>query len=208
MGSPATTTRIVATLVGIAYAVVLYVSGVHLQDGAKKIVAYLPAIATLLLAVWDLWLWRLPGVQRFAKRPWITGTWSVNLRPTDDSHIPEGGNRGPIEAYIIVTQSYWSISVRQYTAESRSESQTAVWSKTSGGNLLTFIYANRPMQELEARSRPHFGATTLDLVGLRPSSITGEYFTDRYTKGDMQLRLVDRSTDHADFASTRAHCDE
>jgi hypothetical protein len=207
MGRPSTTTRIVATLVGLAYAVALYLSGVHLQHGVKDIVAYLPTVATFLVGAWDVWLWHLPGAQQMSGRPWLTGTWAATLQPTVDSHIPEGGNRGPITAYVVIKQSFWSIAIRQYTAESRSESRAAAWADASGGNQLTYMYANRPRQELEGRSRPHLGTTALDVVGLRPSGLTGEYFTDRYTKGDMALRLVDRTTKHIDFASAQAHCE-
>lgn len=205
MGRPSTTIRVVATSIGLAYAVALYLSGIHLQSSVKDALGYVPTIATLLVALWDVWLWHLPGVYRVSRRPWLTGTWSTSLQPTADSHIPPGGNRRPITAYVVIKQSFWSIAVRQYTAESRSESRASVWANTSGGNLLTFTYENRPRQEFEARSRPHLGTAALDVVGLRPSVIHGEYFTDRYTKGDMDLRLVDRTTGAVDFPSAQDH---
>ena len=104
----------------------------------------------------------------------------------------------------MIKQSFWSIEVRQYTKESRSESRAAIWAQTSGGNLLTYTYANQPRHEIEGRSRPHLGTAALDVVGLRPEVLHGGYFTDRYTKGDMDLRLVDRSADCPDFAAAHA----
>jgi hypothetical protein len=207
MNRPSTTARTIATLVSLAYAVALYLSGVHLQHGVKDVVGYLPTAAAFLIGAWDLWLWRLPGIQQVCRRPWITGTWEATLQPTVESHVPEGGNRGPITAYVVIKQSFWSIAIRQYTAESRSESRAAAWANVSGGNQLTYMYANRPLQQFEDRSRPHLGTTALDVVGLRPDGLTGDYFTDRYTKGDMALRLVDRTTNHIDFAAAQAHCD-
>ena len=41
-----------------------------------------------------------PGVQRLSRRPFLNGIWSASLRPTPDSHIPQGGNRGPIVATL------------------------------------------------------------------------------------------------------------
>jgi hypothetical protein len=207
MTRPATTVRLTATIVGAAYAGALYISGVHIQAGARQALSYLPTVLVFLVALWDIWLWRLPFVQLLSKRPWIAGIWSATLTPTAASVIPTGGNRGPIEAYVIIKQTFWSVGVRQYTIESRSDSRATMWSETTGGSdrTLTYTYANRPLQELEHRSHPHLGTAALDVVSLRPSTITGEYFTDRYTKGDMRLRLVDRSTDYPDFASAQEH---
>lgn len=208
MARPGTAIRITATTASAAYAVALYVSGIHIQAGAKQALSYLPTAITFLVTLWDLWIWRLPVLQRLAKRPWIAGTWSATLTPTAASHIPAGGNRGPIKAYVIITQTFWSIGIRQYTAESRSDSIAAVWSQLADhpDSTLTYNYANRPRQEFETRSHPHLGTAALDVVGLRPSSITGDYFTDRYTKGDMTLRLVDRTRGHTNYASAREHC--
>jgi hypothetical protein len=105
MARPGTAIRITATTASAAYAVALYVSGVHIQAGAKQALSYLPTAITFLITLWDLWIWRLPVLQRLAKRPWIAGTWSATLTPTAASHIPAGGNRGPIEAYVIITQN-------------------------------------------------------------------------------------------------------
>jgi|BarGraNGADG00212_1021973.scaffolds.fasta_scaffold10021_2 SMODS-associating 2TM, beta-strand rich effector domain len=208
MDKPAATVRLTTVVVGAAYAGALYISGEHLQAGLKQALSYLPAFAVLAVTLWDVWLWRQPFVHRFARRPVLAGTWRATLKPTADSHIPLGGNRGPIEAYVIITQSYWSISVRQYTVESRSESKAAMWSggSTSSNKILTFTFANMPKQELESRSRSHLGTAAVDVVGSQPRILSGYYFTDRYTKGDMTLALFDRSVDHPDFDSAQAHC--
>jgi hypothetical protein len=206
MRRPSTLVRLTALGISLIYAVVLYLNGVHLHRGVKEIVGYIPTLATLLLAVWDVWLWRLPGIQHISGRPWLGGVWSATLLPTAESHIPEGGNKGPIRAYIVIRQTYWSIAVRQYTAESRSDSRAAIWAKTGGGELLTYNYTNKPRRELEARSQPHLGTAALDVVGLRPNVLHGDYFTDRYTKGDMEVRLFDRSTGYGDFAAAQEHC--
>jgi hypothetical protein len=208
MARPAAAVRGTAIVVGAAYGVALYASGVHIQADAKQALSYLPTALTFSVAAWDMWLWRLSLLQRLAKRPWIAGTWSATLLPTAASMIPAGGNRGPIRAYVVVKQTLWSIGIRLYTAESRSDSRAATWSEGTGGSdrTLIYIYANRPRQELEDRSRPHLGTVALDVVGLRPSTITGDYFTDRYTKGDITLRLIDRTTEHTDFAAAEKHC--
>lgn len=209
MARPASAVRLTAVVVGVIYAGVLYMSGVQLQAGWKQALGYLPTAAVLAVTAWDLWLWRQPVLHRWSRRPLLEGTWLATLKPTAESNIPKGGNRGPIDAYVIISQSYWSISVRQYTAESRSDSRATIWSAENHGTgtTLTYTYGNTPKQEHEARSRAHLGTAALDIVGAQPRSIGGYYFTDRYTKGDMTLSLFDRSVDHPDFESTRRHCE-
>jgi SMODS-associating 2TM, beta-strand rich effector domain len=198
--------RVAALTVSLVYAGVLYLSGVHLQADAKQALSYLPTILTLVLMLWDVWLWRQRGVLRLAQRPLLMGTWHLTLRPTTESHIPDGGNRGPIDAYIVIEQTYWSIAVRQFTAESPSISHAAVWSEGTGPatRTLTYSYTNRPRSQIEDRSRAHLGTAVIDVVGREPRTLSGYYFTDRYTKGDMDLVLIDRTTGHASLAEARA----
>ncbi len=70
---------------------------------------------------------------------------------------------------------------------------------------LAFLYENNPEQRHQARSPRHLGSCTLDSTNQAPKEITGVYFTDRYTKGDMTLTLVDRSTGHPSFSAAEAH---
>uniref|UniRef100_UPI001EE11DCC hypothetical protein n=1 Tax=Rhodococcus zopfii TaxID=43772 RepID=UPI001EE11DCC len=40
------------------------------------------------------------------------------------------------------------------------------------------------------RSHPHLGSCSLNTARLVPQAIHGTYFTDRYTQGEMDLRLL------------------
>jgi hypothetical protein len=204
---PAGLVRIVVLGVGIVYSLVLAVTGLHLDTPSKVIVGWLPAGASVVLLAWDLWIWRLPPFRGVCRRPRVDGLWSATLRPTGDSHIPEGGNRGPIEAYLIVTQTFWSLHIRQLTAESASDSRTFFWARGEGiaVDRLTFLYENVPDAGHRARSPRHLGSCGLETTTLKPSTIDGSYFTDRLTQGSMSLRLVDRSTSHDTFASAQDH---
>ena len=51
----------------------------------------------------------------------------------------------------------------------------------------------------------HIGVCTLQPATHVPHELVGTYFTDRYTKGDMQLRLVDRTKGYSTFASASEH---
>lgn len=201
--------RLVVLAVGLAYSVVLVLSGVRLDDPLKAVVSALPAVASALLLLWDAWAWRLPIVHRATHRPRIDGLWEVTLRPTPESHIPMAGSRGPITAYIVITQSYWSLHVRQHTAESGSDSRSFFWERRAGADVaeLTFIYENDPRPEHRARSPRHLGVCAIKMANLVPRSMVGTYFTDRYTQGDMRIELVDRTRGYGSFRDASAHVD-
>jgi hypothetical protein len=187
--------------------VILYVAGVKVDSSAKHLLSYLPSAAGIALFAFDNWLWRMPGIARLHTRPRIGGLWRVVLRPDPQSHIPEGGNRGPISAYMVIDQSFWSISVTQFTAESTSHSHGTAYVRRPGTTQqqLSFTYQNEPKREHLPRSPRHVGACQIDLVADSPVTLTGTYYTDRFTAGAMSLTLIDRSTRYADFGAVEAH---
>lgn len=201
MRRPGQAVRITAVGVGLAYALVLYLVGIRLDSDLRRGLAYLPAVATLLLIAWDLWVWRWPLVWKSTPRPRLDGLWSVTLHPTEESHIPAGGNRGPISGYLVITQTYWTISLRLFTKESSSVSRSFFWDNSHGAvtESLTFVYDNTPMQREQNRSPRHLGTCALRPGNRRPTEIQGMYFTDRYTQGDMRLTFVVRNADAGSF---------
>lgn len=207
---PTTLVRIVVLSVGFAYTAILALSGIHLDSVAKIVVGVLPAAASAVLLGWDLWLWRLPLLNRLIRRPRIDGLWEVTLTPTAESHIPEGGNRGPIPAYVVINQSFWSIHVRQMTVQSGSDSKSFFWSHLPGDDVerLNFLYRNDPRPEHQTRSHPHLGSCSFNTARRVPRSVHGIYFTDRYTQGEMDLRLIDRSKGYTSFQEAAAHVRE
>ena len=125
-------------------------------------------------------------------------TWKVDLQPSTQALIPDGGNRGPIHGVIVIEQTFWTTAVQFYTRESGSSSiSTAIVSKTDSrqAKSLLFTYINSARQAHSHRSHQHAGTCRLDVMGTAPSSLSGTYWTDRMTAGDMTLTLVDRKDD-------------
>ena len=131
----------------------------------------------------------------------------MTLTPTAESHIPEAGNRGPIRAYLVISQTYWSLHIRQLTAESGSDSKSFFWELLPGADVerLNFLYQNDPLPEHLPRSPRHLGSCSLNTARLVPDQISGVYFTDRYTQGGMQIRLIDRTKGYTSFQEADAH---
>jgi SMODS-associating 2TM, beta-strand rich effector domain len=200
MNNTAKFARLVAVSVSAVWAAALFYSGVELDGHARRVLAYLPSAIGFLVVAFDLWLWKIPGVAHIAGRPRIYGTWKATLRPSSDSHIPPGGNRGPIIGAMVIEQTFWTTSVRFHTDQSSSKSSTSAIAPDTDSRQsksFYFTYSNQAKQEHNARSYPHHGTTLLQIIGAEPKSVQGTYWTDRLTAGDVKLELIDRSTSHA-----------
>lgn len=201
--------RYTVVAVSLVYTAVLFLSGVELDTFAKQFLALLPTLFALGVVAYDRWVWKWALGRKFHQRPQIDGLWRVTLTPNPESHIPPDGNRGPIEAYAVIDQTYWSISVAQFTEQSESYSLTSTFIARGQTNMktLSFLYDNTPRYEHRKRSPRHSGACEISVPTGQPTAMTGLYFTDRFTQGEMVLELVDRTTNYRDFASAKAHAD-
>lgn len=197
MNAPSRPVRYAVSTASAVYAIALYASGFRFDTSIKQILAYLPAAAAFVIIAFDLWLWKWPGIHRLVQRPRIDGAWLTTLTPNPGSHIPEGGNRGPIDAAVLIEQTFWSVNVTLLTAESRSISTSAaIHSRSRQQSVLAYTYANEPDQQHRPRSQPHVGASHFNVTGREPKEMTGTYWTARLTVGDMAMRLLNRETDY------------
>jgi|ERR1039458_7872875 hypothetical protein len=204
---PAKTVRIVATIVSVIYAGVLYLSGIKLKTDVSHGLAYLPSILTLLVVGYDQWAWHWPLIRHLHKRPYLHGLWSVAVEPDPESHIPEGGNWHP-QGCLVIEQTFWAISITQFTNESTSYSKATTWQSHEGSKkqALSFVYDNKPKRAHIDRSRQHLGACLLEIANGIPTSMSGEYFTQRFTAGSVSLRFVDRTTNYVNFEQADEYC--
>lgn len=201
MASPAKMVRTTAAGVTTGYTVLLFAAGVDVSEDLRRLVAFLPAVAVGLLLAFDLRLWRLWKVRDWSGRPYVAGTWETIITPHPDSHIPDGGKRGPFTAATIIEQTYWTLSVVQLSDESDSHSRAAGMVPLNAENrtrkVLHTTYENIPHVDVRQRSPQHYGGARLTVVGDAPSTMTGTYWTDRFTAGSLDLRLLARETSYA-----------
>ncbi|MFJ5035298.1 hypothetical protein ACIQB5_46460 [Streptomyces sp. NPDC088560] len=199
-----TTVRTGATIAATLYTLVLLVLGLY-PSQFRYLFAYIPAAVGYSVIVFDKWAWRWPVVHRFTGRPRVDGTWRVMLSPSPASDIPEGGNRGPITTYMTIEQTFWSLHATLRTMESTSRSDNAAISspENSGTAEIGFLYTNAPRVEHQQRSPRHEGACRISVTGLTPRAATGHYYTSRFTAGDMDFMLLNRSTGYGTFAEVQ-----
>jgi hypothetical protein len=142
------------------------------------------SVISVVLALWDVWLWRFGVLHPWpVRRPDLRGTWRGELTRAGAE---------PIILFLVVEQTFWSIHLRTFTAESRSTSVVANLSEVDGQFLLASLYRNAPGLLIQERSRPHRGATWLWVHGPPPDSLGGDYWTDRDTKGELGFKRISR----------------
>lgn len=127
----------------------------------------------------------------FVKRPDLRGTWRVDLQ--SDWVNPEMQERVlAIVGYMGVVQSLSSLQMHLMTEESESWfiAESINPSPSGIGYEIAGVYTNKPRTHLRGdRSEMHLGGLILETHGPanRPATLTGEYWTDRKTKGQITL---------------------
>jgi hypothetical protein len=188
--------RVVASVVVVVFAVGIWSTGGNLDLGWLRFFSAAVLVATVVLWLWETLIWRSRLAQRIPSVPRdINGTWKGTL---DSFWIDPktGKSPAPKPAYLVVRQSASTVSAILLTDESKSVSSMGLVSSGAGIASLDYIYLNRPDPHVENRSRMHHGSASLDIIGSPATRLRGRYWTDRDTRGE--LDLSERKKEKAD----------
>jgi hypothetical protein len=145
-------------------------------------------VAIVVFALWEYWLWRLPLMQRLPRVPrFIEGTWAGTLTSLWTDPATE---RRPDEkrVFLVVRQTASRVTVVLLTEESTSRSSIARLSRDEIGLSLAYMYSNRPDSRVAHRSTMHNGSAFVEISGSPATRMRGRYWTDRYTRGELDLQ--------------------
>jgi hypothetical protein len=178
----------VLLLAALVWGVLLLIAGVAVSISWLKHLSSVTGVMLLLLAAFDLWLWRLSFLQGwFVKRPILRGTWQALL---NSSWVDPSTGRAsePIEGFMVIHQTYSSLSLRLLTSQSTSVCVGAEIIASQDGTMsVAGVYRNEPRQRLRENSPIHYGAFLIDVLGRPVDVLRGHYWTDRNTSGEIQL---------------------
>ena len=118
----------------------------------------------------------------------MRGTWRGRL--VSNWKNPETGQRIELdpEVYLVVRQTFWSVTANLITKESKSCSTTATI-EDDGCGQYQFVaqYRNTPRASVRERSEVHHGSFKLDVGGELVDRLEGYYWTDRNTMGELEF---------------------
>lgn len=137
-------------------------------------------VSTVLMAVFNKWLWKTRLFRWIHKCPVLHSHYSGNFfsdYDNDDQNTRTGT--------LTVKQTFLSIAVRFVSSESSSKSITASFEDEDTFPTLVYTYINEPKGNIQDRSPKHYGTAVFDVSD--PNHITGNYYTDRNTKGHMDF---------------------
>jgi hypothetical protein len=188
--------QIVAAIVIVVFVAGAWLKSRQIDLGWLKYFSTAVFIAGIVFWLWDSFVWRLTVVQRIPGVPrCVRGTWRGELKSLWID--PKTGNQlAPKIVYLVIRQSASTVSVTLLTNESRSSSSLAEVREIDGSPVLAYMYLNRPEMNAEDRSRMHHGSSVLDVFGSPATRLRGRYWTDRDTRGELDLE--DRSKTLAD----------
>ena len=131
-------------------------------------------VTAAIMAIYERWLWKF---NRFESVPALCKSYTGVLKSSYDN----------IErpARLEIKQTLLSIHVTLITGESKSNSLSASINEILGEKQLTYCYLNTPKSEYRYRSEVHYGTAMLCVDD--PNKLTGQYYTDRKTIGDMSF---------------------
>lgn len=170
--------------------VVLLIQGtaISIMDFLKPF-SIVTGIMFTLATIFNKWAWAWKIFQGwYVKHPDLRGTWQVVLE--SEHRLPSANEKiPPIFAYVAVQQSLTSLKMRLMTLESQSKLIAhCIDQQDDGCYCVSGIYRNVPKIGLQGtKSAIHHGSFILEVHGDPPESLAGHYWTDRKTRGSMQL---------------------
>lgn len=176
-------------LAAIVWATTLWLDGLPFTWAYSKPFSITAAVLSFSVIVFDKWLWRWRIFKGwFVNCPDLQGTWKVVIK--SDWVSPEAGTpEAPIICVMTVRQTLSRFNARIFTNESSSYLIAHKIEQQNDGVFQLFgTYQNTPNIMLRGkRSEIHYGALLLELRGDPPTELVGHYWTDRGTKGSLEL---------------------
>ncbi len=181
----------------LAWVIVLQISHIKIGISWNALKALQTVVAVDLL----IWLffyhigWRLKIFQKWlVPFPVLCGTWKGKIvtawtDPTSKK-VPD-----PIEATLVIKQSFLTTSCIIYTKEMRSDSNASNFliDPESGCVRLIYSYHSVPKASVRDRSAIHYGTAMLEFIKEgKKRVLKGSYWTDRKTTGDLEFEFYNK----------------
>jgi hypothetical protein len=178
----------------IAWATSLLVAKVPLTIALMKPITWAFTAMGVAAFAFDRWIWRLPFLYpQLVRVPDLQGTWKGQVI-SNWIDPATGSKKPPIEAFLAIRQTYFSIHMRLITKESQSHILAGkIFCNVDETCEIAGIFRNTPRMTSRDVSPIHNGGVLLRVQGDSRFTLEGDYWTDRDTKGE--LRFTEKAKD-------------
>jgi len=193
-------TTLIGIVVGI-WSFFLILAGFTLTQALFDPFSKVIGVLVIILLLFDKWLWKLSFLHPwFISTPDISGTWKGKI-VSSWTNPKTGESIEPIDAFLVIYQTFSSINIRMITKESKSDLLSGNFIQNEAGpRKIAGIYNNIPNIMIRDRSPIHYGGLLLE-IHTDNTHLDGEYWTDRNTKGSLKFdKNVKKTFDNFDSA--------
>lgn len=178
--------QITIGIVAAVWLVLALLSGGSLSPTPLKLYSVAGTVATFVWLIYDRYLWRWTPVRKMTGTPLLAGTWRGSLASSYDG--PANSLAPPVPVVLRVTQTASALTVTLFTGESTSTSTQSHLTQLGDGRWgLNWLYVSTPRPGVQHRSQRHAGAAEMAIGGQAGETLTGTYFTERLTRGELSF---------------------
>ena len=200
---PKSIIRNTAYIVTTIWSVVVAANGVHLSSTTSKVLGFIPLALVLLFTLWDKYLWHVYPIVLISGLPDLRGTWlgKFDSQWLDDKYKPHETTQ-PVA--ITVKQTFTTLSIKLVAQQSQSYSTVAAVRHLESGEFqINYEYANKPFQPIRSKMPEHAGSSELLIATPRATKLRGEYWTNRFSRGTLDLTWTSKKR-VSDLAAAQA----
>jgi hypothetical protein len=171
-------TRIVIGLSAALWLALAFVLDAPVDKTWLKYLGGVASVVVVVLLIFDRWAWKWVPVA-ISKRPNLQGTWRSQLH----YQWPKGTPTQSKDCFIVVRQTYTTITVNMHFDISDSHSRSAAIVETNGTRSLWWSYLSMAHSLQQEGNPPHRGGAELVISTTPKLSLAGDYWTERKTRG-------------------------
>jgi hypothetical protein len=172
----------------LLWAAMLILEGVSIPSAFFKPGSTVLGALVLLMGAFERWIWRWPILHPwFVSEPDLQGTWRGEVHSSWVD--PATGERlSPIEAFLVIKQTFSTIRIRLLTQDSSSELLAgSLITNQEDAFLIVGTFLNVPRILVRDISPIHHGTIMLNVRGETNPTLEGGYWTDRLTRGELNF---------------------
>tara|TARA_R110000823_G_scaffold75335_1_gene172379 strand:- start:470 stop:1117 length:648 start_codon:yes stop_codon:yes gene_type:complete len=184
--------KVFAWLIGLLWLLLFFVQweifDISASSAAFKAFSMAIAVSAVLFGLFYKVAWRWEWLAKWMNRPIVHGVWRGELRSDFDS---KGSKPLVIPVFFIIKQTYLTLSVESFTESQEGESRLEAILRNTKTDASRLCYVFELRKLYPGANSLTSGTGDLKLLG-NGRELSGTYWTDTPTHGELNLQLVTR----------------